>query len=94
MATSGRQSGWIRERFRDSVPIKVAFLTFYIEAWDALDEIWRIMNADPRFEVSVYSIPRKLTGDEGFGGEDTVSAFLTNTGLPTPGYPGTTTKPD
>ena len=64
------------------MPIKVAFLTFYIEAWDALDQIWRIMALDPRFEVSVYSIPRKLTGDEGFGGEDRVSDFFTEHGIP------------
>ncbi|MEN9748674.1 MAG: hypothetical protein RLZZ603_1366, partial [Actinomycetota bacterium] len=52
------------------------------EAWDALDEVWRLMAADPRFETTVISIPRKLTGDEGFGGEENVSAFLTTHDVP------------
>jgi len=63
------------------MPVKVAFLTFYIEAWDALDEVWQTMSRDPRFEVSVYSIPRKLTGEDGFGGEERVSEFFTRHGI-------------
>ena len=61
--------------------IKVVFLTFYHEAWDALDEIHRIMLADPRFEVVVASIPRRLTGDSGFGGEEVTSAFFDAQGI-------------
>ena len=34
-------------------PIKVAFLGLYFEAWDALDEIYRLMLKDPRFEPVV-----------------------------------------
>ncbi len=64
------------------MPIKVVFLTFYFEAWDALDEVWRLMAADPRFEPTVVSIPRRLTGDHEFGDEDRVSAFLTEAGVP------------
>ena len=64
------------------MPIKVVFLTFYYEAWDALDEPWRIMAADPRFETTVISIPRLLTGDTEFGGEDKVSDFLIQHGVP------------
>jgi hypothetical protein len=62
-------------------PIKVAFLTFYYEAWDALAEIHRLMLADPRFEVRVVAIDRKLTGDAGFGGADEVSAFFAGAGV-------------
>jgi hypothetical protein len=62
-------------------PIKVAFLTFYYEAWDALAEIHRLMLADPRFEVAVVAIDRKLTGDAGFGGADEVSAFFAGAGV-------------
>jgi hypothetical protein len=62
--------------------IKVVFLTFYFEAWDALDEVWRIMAADPRFDATVISIPRKLTGDQNFGDEEKVSSFLTDNGVP------------
>lgn len=64
------------------MPIRVAFLTFYFEAWDALDEVWRIMAADPRFETQVFTIPRHLTGDAGFGGEDKASEFLDHHGVP------------
>ena len=64
------------------MPIKVAFVTFYIEAWDALDEIWRLMSADARFETSVFSLQRRLTGDAGFGAEDKVSEFFDQHGIP------------
>ena len=64
------------------MPIKVIFLTFYIEAWDALDDIWRIMAADPRFDVTVITIPRKLTGDADFGGEERADEFLSAHGVP------------
>ena len=64
------------------MPIKVAFVTFYIEAWDALDEIWRLMSADSRFETTVFSLPRRLTGDAGFGAEDKVSEFFDQHGIP------------
>ena len=63
-------------------PIKVAFLSFYFEAWDALDEIWQLMVADERFEPTVISIPRRLTGEVGFIDEDRVSEFYDSVGVP------------
>ncbi len=63
------------------MPIKVAFLVLYHEAWDSLAEVWQLMKADPRFEVTVISIPRKLTGDSGYGDEAKISEFLTNAGV-------------
>ncbi|WP_138316115.1 hypothetical protein [Rhodoluna limnophila] len=61
--------------------IKVTFLTFYFEAWDALAETHRIMSGDPRFDVTVVAIDRKLTGDEGYGGVADVSAFFDSHGI-------------
>ena len=63
------------------MPIKVAFLVLYHEAWDSLAEVWRLMKADPRFEVTVISIPRKLTGDNGYGDEAKISEFLSQAGV-------------
>jgi hypothetical protein len=62
-------------------PIRVVFLTFYHEAWDSLEEIYRLMHSDARFEVTVATIPRKLTGDEGYGGEEDTSQFLDSQGV-------------
>lgn len=64
------------------MPIKVIFLTFYFEAWDALDQVWRLMVEDPRFEPVVVSIPRRLTGQTAFTDEDRVSEFFANQGIP------------
>jgi hypothetical protein len=61
--------------------IKVVFLTFYFEAWDALAETHRIMSGDPRFEVTVVAVDRRLTGDEGYGGVADVSAFFDSHGI-------------
>ncbi|WP_138274900.1 hypothetical protein [Rhodoluna limnophila] len=61
--------------------IKVTFLTFYFEAWDALAETHRVMSGDPRFDVTVVAIDRKLTGDEGYGGVADVSAFFDSHGI-------------
>lgn len=61
--------------------IRVVFLLFYFEAWDALDAIYRRMLADDRFEPIVISIPRKLTGDLNFGREGRVSKFLDKQGI-------------
>jgi hypothetical protein len=58
-----------------SRPIRVVFLSFYIEAWDALADIYSQMLADPRFEPTVISIPRRLTGEIDYSGEDRVSEF-------------------
>lgn len=62
-------------------PIKVVFLTFYFEAWDALADVHARMLADPKFDVTVISIPRRFRKDEPFGGEDKVSAFLSEQGV-------------
>lgn len=64
-----------------SRPIRVVFLSFYIEAWDALDGIYRQMLDDPRFEPTVISIPRRLTGETTYSGEDKVSAFYDSVGI-------------
>ena len=62
-------------------PIRVVFLVFYVEAWDSLDGIYRRMLADPRFDPTVISIPRKLTGYEDFTDEPLISAFFTEHGI-------------
>lgn len=62
-------------------PIRVVFLMFYFEAWDALDAVYRGMLADPRFDPLVVSIPRKLTGYDKFRDEEKVSAFLVSQGI-------------
>ena len=64
-----------------SRPIRVVFLVFYFEAWDALDAIYRGMLADSRFEPRVINIPRKLTGDEDFTDLDKIDAFFTQQGI-------------
>lgn len=61
--------------------IKVVFLTFYFEAWDALADIHSLMLDDERFDVTVISIPRRFRSDEPFGSEEKVSEFLTNAGV-------------
>lgn len=62
--------------------IKVVFLTFYFEAWDALADIYERMAADSRFETKVISIPRRFSKDEPFGNEDQVSGFFDALGVP------------
>jgi CDP-glycerol glycerophosphotransferase (TagB/SpsB family) len=62
-------------------PIKVAFLGLYFEAWDALDEIYRLMLEDPRFEPVVISLPRKLTGQLAYAGEEKAHEFFESQGI-------------
>ncbi len=62
-------------------PRRVAFLTFYYEAWDALAEIHERMLNDPRFEVVVVAIPRRLTGDQNFDDASATSAFFDSIGV-------------
>ena len=62
-------------------PIKVAFLGLYFEAWDALDEIYRLMLKDPRFEPVVISLPRKLTGQLAYAGEEKAHEFFESQGI-------------
>ena len=64
-----------------SRPIRVVFLSFYFEAWDALADIYRLMLDDPRFEPIVISIPRRLTGENDYSGEDRVSEFYDSQGI-------------
>lgn len=56
--------------------IKVVFLVFYHEAWDALAGIHALMAADSKFEVTVISIPRRFSLEAGFGEESEVSAYF------------------
>jgi hypothetical protein len=60
---------------------RVVFATFYYEAWDSLAEIYSRMLDDPRFEVLVVAIPRKLTGDAGWDDASVVSDFLAAQGI-------------
>lgn len=66
---------------KPKAPIKVLFLTFYWEAWDALAAVHKLMLADNRFEVHVIAIPRKLTGDESFDDASGVHQFLLDAGV-------------
>lgn len=61
--------------------IKVVFLTFYFEAWDALADVHARMLNDERFDVTVVSIPRRFRKEEPFGDEAKVSAFLAEQGV-------------
>ena len=61
--------------------IRVVFLTFYFEAWDALADVHAQMITDPRFEVTLISIPRRFSKDEPFGSEERVSKFFDQLGL-------------
>jgi hypothetical protein len=61
--------------------IKVVFLTFYYEAWDALSGVYQLMQADARFDVRVVAISRKLTGGAGFDDAAGVSAFFDRLGI-------------
>ena len=63
-------------------PIRVTFLTFYYEAWDALAGVYELMRNDSRFDVTVVAINRKLTGEAGFGGAEQVSVFFERLGIP------------
>ena len=60
---------------------RVAFVTFYYEAWDALAEVYQRMLDDPRFEVLVVAIPHKLTGDAAWDDASGVSDFFAALGI-------------
>ena len=62
-------------------PIRVVFLTFYFEAWDAFDAVYKQMKDDSRFDPMVISMPRKLTGYEKFQDEELVSSYLDSIGI-------------
>lgn len=63
------------------VPIRIAFVLFYVEAWDSLAETHRLMSRDDRFEVKVVAVPKRLTGDVGFDDAADASVFLTAAGV-------------
>ncbi len=56
--------------------IRVAFLPLYTEAWDSLSEVYERMRKDERFEVRVFTINRKLTGDTEFHGQLEAHEYL------------------
>ena len=60
----------------DSMKIRVVFLVFYFEAWDSLAGIYSLMAQDPRFEVTVISIPRRFSSEAEFAEEDEVSHYF------------------
>ena len=68
-------------RMSEKRRIKVVFLTFYFEAWDALADVHTLMAADARFDVTVASINRRFTGDSGFAEEEQVSAYFDEIGV-------------
>ena len=61
--------------------LRVTFLTFYYEAWDALADIYAGMAADPRFEVSLAVISRRLTGDKTFDDASVAAEYFAGLGL-------------
>jgi hypothetical protein len=61
--------------------IRVIFLTFYFEAWDALADIHDQMLVDDRFDVKVISIPRRFSSESEFAEEDQVDEFFDNIGV-------------
>jgi hypothetical protein len=62
-------------------PIKVVFLGLYFEAWDSLEEVYRQMLDDPRFEPIVVSLPRKLTGQLKYADENKAHRFFESQGI-------------
>jgi hypothetical protein len=54
---------------------------FYHEAWDSLASIHAAMIASDRYDVTVVTIPRKLTGESSYGGEKRVHRFLKKLGV-------------
>ena len=62
--------------------IRLAFLPLYTEAWDSLAEVYALTKNDQRFEVEVFTINRKLTGDEDFNGQKRAHDYLQSIGVP------------
>ena len=61
--------------------IRVAFVLFYVEAWDSLAATHELLTRDDRFEVLVVAVPKRLTGDAGFDDGSTASAYLADLGV-------------
>jgi hypothetical protein len=53
----------------------------YFEAWDALDEVYSLMDQDDRFDPVVISLPRKLTGQLRYADEEKAHAFFESKGI-------------
>ena len=66
----------------ESNKIRVVFLVFYYEAWDALAGIYELMRADSQFDVTVISIPRRFSSEAPFAEEDEVSHYFDRLGVP------------
>ena len=62
--------------------IRVAFLPLYTESWDSLAEVYDRMRKDERFEVQVFTINRKLTGDPDFHGQQEAHDYLASKKVP------------
>ena len=65
----------------ESNKIRVVFLVFYYEAWDALAGIYELMRADSQFDVTVISIPRRFSSEAPFAEEDEVSHYFDRLGV-------------
>jgi hypothetical protein len=63
-------------------PIRVVMLVHYSEAWISLEPVFRAMEADGSFHVTVATIARRFPGAPGFHGEDETHAALTARGVP------------
>jgi len=66
----------------ESNKIRVVFLVFYYEAWDALAGIYELMRAESQFDVTVISIPRRFSSEAPFAEEDEVSHYFDRLGVP------------
>ena len=61
--------------------IRVAFVLFYVEAWDSLAATHDLLSRDDRFEVLVVAVPKRLTGDAGFDDASVTSEYLSAAGV-------------
>jgi len=61
--------------------IRVVFLVFYYEAWDALAGIHGLMRANSGFDVTVISIPRRFSSEAPFAEEEEVSHYFDRLGV-------------
>lgn len=63
-------------------PFRVLVLAHHGEAWIAVSELVDLMRADPDFDVTVASIPRKFPGSPDFGEEERIHSLLESRGVP------------
>lgn len=62
--------------------VRVVLLVHYPEAWPSLESVYRALDADDRFAVTVASIPRRFPGADQFDGEQATHAALSAHGVP------------